>query len=58
MSPDPSKPSTRVPSVITRPAVRTASAAGKLAASLRRLGADQDTIEKLTGQRRVRPSTH
>jgi hypothetical protein len=34
-------------SVITRPAVVSLSATRKLASSLRRLGADQETIDKL-----------
>jgi hypothetical protein len=44
-------------SVITRPAVQTESAARKLASSLRRLGADEATVTKLTGQRAPRPAT-
>lgn len=35
-------------SVIVRPAVRSRSATRKLASSLRRLGADQATIDQLT----------
>ena len=35
-------------SIITRPAVQSVSATRKLASSLRRLGADQATIDKLT----------
>ena len=35
-------------SVITRPAVQSVTATRKLASSLRRLGADQATIDKLT----------
>jgi hypothetical protein len=44
-------------SIITRPAVQTESAARKLASSMRRLGADEATVSKLTGQRPVRPAT-
>ena len=43
-------------SVIIRPAVQTVSATRKLASSLRRLGADQATIDKLT-RRTPAPST-
>ena len=43
-------------SVITRPAVQSVSATRKLASSLRRLGADQATIDKLT-RRRPEPGT-
>jgi len=35
---------------LTRPVVRSATAAGKLAASLRRLGVDDRTVAKLTAQ--------
>ena len=44
-------------SIITRPAVQTESAARKLASSLRRLGADEATVTKLTGQRAAQPAT-
>lgn len=41
-------------SVITRPAVQSVSATRKLVSSLRRLGADQATIDRLT--RRTTPA--
>ena len=43
-------------STISRPVVRSAAATGKLASSLRRLGADDATVAKLTGQ--PEPSGH
>ena len=43
-------------STITKPAVRSITATKKLASSLRRLGADEDTVDKLTGQRTTRPA--
>jgi hypothetical protein len=44
-------------SIITRPAVQSVSATRKFVSSLRRLGADQATIDKLTGQRPARPAS-
>jgi hypothetical protein len=38
-------------SIVTRPVVSSSAAAVKLAASMRRLGADEATVLKLTGQR-------
>jgi len=43
-------------SIVTRPAVQSLSATRKFVASLRRLGADQATIDKLTRQPQVRPA--
>lgn len=42
-------------STLTKPVVRSAAGRRKLVASLRRLGADETTVAKLTGQ--VRPTT-
>lgn len=39
-------------STVTKPVVRSATATGKLATSLRRLGADDSTVQRLTGVRR------
>ncbi|MFL6026174.1 MAG: hypothetical protein ACJ72G_09160 [Friedmanniella sp.] len=44
-------------SIITRPVVQSVSATRTFIASLRRLGADQATIDKLTGQHRPRPAS-
>lgn len=44
-------------STVTRPVVRSATATRKLALSLRRLGADDATVAKLTGLGRERPAT-
>ena len=38
-------------STVTKPVVRSAAATGKLASSLRRLGADDSTVARLTGSR-------
>lgn len=38
---------------LTRPVVRSADATRKLASSLRRLGADERTVTKLTGEGRA-----
>lgn len=38
-------------STVIRPVVRSATAARKLASSLRRLGADDGTVARLTGRR-------
>jgi hypothetical protein len=43
-------------STITKPVVESVSATNKLATSLRRLGADEDTVDKLTGQSQARPA--
>ncbi len=45
-------------STLTKPVVRSASARRKLAQSLRRLGADSQTVTQLTGPRRVRTAGH
>ncbi|MFP5283737.1 MAG: hypothetical protein ACLGIF_09835 [Actinomycetes bacterium] len=39
------------------PVVHSVEATQKLAASLRRLGADRETVAKLTGQDGVRPAS-
>jgi hypothetical protein len=43
-------------STLIRPVVRSAAATKKLAASLRRLGADNQTVDRLTSQGNVRPT--
>lgn len=43
--------------MLTKPVVRSTEASQKLADSLRRLGADQRTVTKLTGQSGTRPVT-
>jgi hypothetical protein len=46
-------------STMIKPVVRSAAATGKLASSLRRLGADDKTVAKLTGQaRRPQPTAN
>ena len=44
-------------STMSKPVVRSATATQQLALSLRRLGADDETIAKLTGQGEVRPAS-
>lgn len=44
-------------SIVTRPAVQSVTATRKLVSSLRRLGADQATIDKLTGGPSARTAT-
>lgn len=41
---------------ITKPVVQSVAATRKLASSLRRLGADEDTVDKLTGETQPRPA--
>ena len=43
-------------SIVTKPVVRSLSATRKVASSLRRLGADEETVSKLTGQPPVSPA--
>jgi predicted metal-dependent phosphotriesterase family hydrolase len=43
-------------SVVTRPVVQSVSATRKFVASLRRLGADQATIDKVVRQPPARPA--
>jgi len=44
-------------STITKPVVQSVAATRKLATSLRRLGADEDTVDKLTGGSQARPAS-
>ncbi|HYP44410.1 MAG TPA: hypothetical protein VEQ66_04330 [Propionibacteriaceae bacterium] len=44
-------------SILTKPVVRSAAATSKLATSLRRLGADSQTVAELTESPRTRPAT-
>lgn len=44
-------------SILTKPVVRSAAATRKLATSLRRLGADSQTVASLTEPARRRPAT-
>lgn len=43
-------------STITKPVVQSVAATRKLATSLRRLGADEDTVDKLTGDTQASPA--
>lgn len=43
-------------STVTKPVVQSVSATRKLATSLRRLGADEDTVDKLTGDNQASPA--
>lgn len=43
-------------SIVTKPVVRSVSATRALASSLRRLGADEETVTKVTGLPPVRPA--
>ena len=44
-------------STLSKPVIRSAAATRKLATSLRRLGADQQTVARLAPVGQVRPST-
>lgn len=43
-------------SIVTKPVVQSVAASRKLASSLRRLGADDETVRKVTGQPPVQPA--
>ena len=45
-------------SIVTKPVVQSVAATRKLASSLRRLGADEETVRKVTGQPPVQPTGH